>query len=465
MRTGHLIAIALTIATSACTPSPPVGELQPQDFARGVPVDVPAGAPFVAIPLPADVFIGAAWPDLRDLRVFNAAGESVPFSRTAPGARQIPSESIALQSFRLESAPVSGTPRVDIDASGSAVQLHVSPGAAASAGAEYLLASRTEDAEKALASLHLEWRAHTENWQQRVSVDVSDDLEQWRSVAVDRPIVDLETDARERLSQHEVVLDRNARQARFWRLRFAPGFAPRLTNVTGSTRSTTEPVEPVPIPTSVIPQTDGSAWYRLPAPMAPARATIVPAAPNSVLPLIVESRASAAEPWQKVSPTVAYRLASDLGEEFSDPVPLNGAVVSELRLRPVGTGWGATPPEVRVDMAPVVVVANARGTGPFLLAWGSRYATDTSLPLTSLVPRQEADGALAYPEVAANVSRIVELGGPSRLTDVAPSERAARWQKQLVWVALVGSTAALFFLARRVWLDVKAGTPSPDEPR
>ena len=61
-------------------------------IATRAPIEVVTPAPFVELALPAPVYARAAQPDLRDLRVVDAAGERVPFALLDPTAAAAPEE-------------------------------------------------------------------------------------------------------------------------------------------------------------------------------------------------------------------------------------------------------------------------------------------------------------------------------------------------------------------------------------
>jgi hypothetical protein len=445
-----LIALAAA-ALAGCGTAPP-GEPGPGDFASGVTLDVPAADPFVRVALPGEVFTGTAWADLRDLRVFNAAGEPVPFARIAPSPTKAAAQRISLRSFRLAAANPGRLPSIELDAGARGVELRVSPGAGGERGAEYLLATSEADQDTPLERLHLAWADAKQNWQQKVTVSVSRDLQSWNTVAFRRPIMDLRTEDGERLRHAEIVLDAGSLGGRYWRLHFDPGFAPALVGVEGESIPEEIPSPGVPIPARVEPQPDGSLVVHLDRAHPVARLRITPADANSVLPVRIEGRADDREQWVPVATAVAYRLNAEAGEQVSEPVRLSGGSLASFRLRAAGTSWGSSPPAVSPERDGVVLVVNARGAGPFLLAWGSRAASDAATDVSMLVPGgREAVAHLAD----ARFGPRQELGGPSRLTALAPGERRARWQTALVWVALVGGALALAFLALRLFRAAK----------
>jgi hypothetical protein len=449
-----LALVVFGVLLSACAaPAPPTQEeLQPSDFAYGLTITAPSDLPFFRVSLPVFVFQETVWADQRDLRVFNADGEPVPLARVVPPVPPAATERVSLRSFRLAAPPAPGSlPQIELDAEAHGVELRVFPGPGTESGAEYLLASDGE-LKAPVERLHLDWSDRTSNWQQSVTVAASADLQSWNTVASRRLVLDLATDDGQRLKQGEIQLGQLVQPSyRYWRVQFDPGAAPSLTTVEAEVRTEIPPPPGVRLPAAREAQTDGSAVYALSSPQPVRQLRITPSTANSVLPLEVEGREEANGPWRSLGRTVAYRLTTQEGEQSSPPMPLSRGLVQAVRLRPIGTTWGATPPEVVAEREPLLIVANARGGGPFLLAWGSRVAADTSVPFTTLVPGHSLDRVATLPEGV--FGKRQELGGVSRLTAEAPAERAARWQTVMVWLSLVGGAGLLAMLAFRVWRE------------
>ena len=444
-----LIATALVAAGCATVPA---GHLQPADFAYGRTIAVPSGAPFVRVALPDDAFTSTAWPDLRDVRVFNAAAEEVPFARITPEPTTTAAKRIALRSFRLAQANPGGVPRIELDAGTNSVQMHISPGAATENRNEYMLAASEDDAQARLERLHFSWTAAAQSWQQKVTVSVSHDLQSWVTVAYKRPILDLRTPDGERLKHDYIALDNVGYTGRYWRLQFEPGFSPALTGVQGEPAPEVRPAPGVVFDTQAEPQADGSVVYRLNGMHPITRLRVTPAEVNSVLPIRVEGRRIDTDKWGFITTAVSYRINGDAGEQFSEWVPIDGRSYSAFRVRPFGTTFGATAPTLVAERDALELVINTRGTAPFLLAWGSRAAADTAVDTSILVP----GGREAIAKVPqAELTGRQDLGGPDRLTALAPSERAARWQTALVWVTLVGGAFSLAFLALRLLRETR----------
>ena len=456
-RAAVLLCVVVLAACGGGTPasqSDGTSSMTPADFARGVEVAPGPGA-FFRLELPAYVFAGAAWPDVRDVRVFNRQGESVPFARVLPTSGDGETKRIPLRSFRIESMTPGGVPQVELEALDRGVELRVAPGKPPSAGVEYLLAVAVPDLSTPIHRLLFEWQERDSNWRQTVTVSVSSDLDSWSTVAIGRPLMDLKTADGSHLQHAEVTVEPPSPQsARYWRLQFGSGEAPVLTNVEGETRAAARPLPGVPIATQPPTLVSGAAVYEFTGPQPVTRFRITPLDANSVLPLVVDIREQDSDDWRSLTRTVAYRLNAGGVEQFSDPVVLGSRVITAIRLRPLNTSWGSGMPQVDVERDPLTLVVNARGTGPFLLAWGSLAASDTALPFGQLVPHMTSDRLVEIP-VGDFRSGPRELGGDARLTDPGPAARAEQWQITLVWVVLVGGAVALALLAFRVWREAR----------
>lgn len=57
---------------------------RPQDYARGMELVVEGQSPWYRLPLPEAVYSQSAWPDLRDIRVFNAQEVACLLRSTPP---------------------------------------------------------------------------------------------------------------------------------------------------------------------------------------------------------------------------------------------------------------------------------------------------------------------------------------------------------------------------------------------
>jgi hypothetical protein len=443
------LSVAACLAASACSGEPaPAGELRPGDFARGAAISAPGDQPFFMLQAPDELFTETAWPDQRDVRVFNASGAMVPFARISSRPAAGPSRRVPLRSFRLEGQAPGGEPVVELDTRGQGLQLRVTPTSSGDT-VEYLLALEPGETQQ-IRALHFTWEESDRNWQQQVTVSVGRNLNSWTPVAASRPLMDLRA-GDQRLRHSEVPIDRVSPDwARYWRLRFAPGFMPALTGVEAEVVS--DPIEAPPVSLVATPESssDGSLVVQLPTPQPVAWISVYPAEANSVIPLTIEGRRGG-QPWRHIRTAVAYRIQSPEGEQTSPRIAGDGSLVDAMRLKPFGTSWGAAAPSVSLERPGLILVVNARGAGPFLIAWGSRAANESAIDLATLLPDSSPEAIAQLPSGGATTRQ--ELGGPSRLTEQTPAERASRTQTMMVWALLVAGALALMTLAIKVYKE------------
>lgn len=91
----------LLAASGAALSSESVQE-SPTDYASGVVLETSGTSPWYRVSLLQTVYQSTAWPDLRDVRVFNHQGDTVPFALVAQKTRSVTPEAIALRLFPLD---------------------------------------------------------------------------------------------------------------------------------------------------------------------------------------------------------------------------------------------------------------------------------------------------------------------------------------------------------------------------
>ena len=218
---------------------------RPEQFAAGAPIRVEGKAAIYGVTLPVEVYSGAARADLGDLRVFNAAGEPVPFAFVPRPADPVARPSTAaLALFPLRAPAGTGVDGLDVRvhraADGTIVNISARE---AAPGDRDRLVGYLLDASSFKEPLHaLELAlAGSEDFVARIKVEASDDFAAWRTLAADAPVVRLSADGH-RLTATRVRLQ--PQRAKYLRLSWpAKGPAVELTGVRAESQETT--VEPM----------------------------------------------------------------------------------------------------------------------------------------------------------------------------------------------------------------------------
>jgi hypothetical protein len=185
---------------------------------------------------------------------------------------------------------------------------------------------------------------------------------------------------------------------------------------------------------------------------------------NSVVPAQLFARATPKDAWQPVASSVFYRLQQPGGEVTNElvAVPDSGQRYWLLRVDPRSGGSGAEAPRLLAGWQPRALVFAARGTAPFVLAWGNRAAVPGALPIATLVPGYDSTKELPADVGVARPGAPVTLGGAERLR--APVD-AKRW---VLWGSLALAAVVLGWMALRLSRDMGktsgASRDSPGEP-
>jgi hypothetical protein len=165
---------------------------RPGDFNFSAPLALEGAASHYRFSLPAQAYRGTARRDLGDVRVFNAAGEPVPY---AFAQRDLQRPAPTVQAARLfplyddESKGLDSTAvRVERNARGTVVSVSVTD--AAPQARRRLLGYLVDPGElKAVKdALVLRWDAN-EGFTAQARVEGSDDLKSWSTIAANAPIV------------------------------------------------------------------------------------------------------------------------------------------------------------------------------------------------------------------------------------------------------------------------------------
>lgn len=430
---------------------------KPQDFAYGMPLTTEDSQPFFSIELPEAVYLESAWPDMRDVRVFNNQGQAVPFALTANVTTQHDSQTFPLRLFPMNSESVGKQEHGVISlksAGGVEVTLPVDNGQ--EVGRTFLLeVPQREGDYPRLTQLKLTWERLPENWQARVSVLYSDDLKQWESGVDDVPLMDLVSGS-DRLLLDTLELDSGGSysRARYLLLVFNDAkAAPKLKiqSVQGIAASSQTQQQRIALSFSQQAIAAGEAEYTLPSPQPLNAISISPTQYNTVLPLEIEYRSAANDPWHALAKQVVYSVNGRAAEA----IPLNGLLVQGIRLQGINQQWGEHLPAVTAERDRQTLVFNAQGSSPFLLAWGNKTAQPQAIPLDTLIPPalHESVATDALPQ--AGLQARVTLGGAERLSAVDASAEVSQWKKGLLWLLLVLGAGALVLLALKLWKEIQ----------
>ncbi len=435
-----------------------------EQFARKMPLTVTGNDGLYQVKLPLAVYKGAAFADLRDLRVFNGQGERVPMAFLP----ELPRETVSRSSVKLPIFPLfnvtTSTVQDGIDmqirrnADGTLVTWRTGKEARQT---ERKLVAYLVDASRltqSLRSLDFDWKPGADTHQADLVLEGSDDLRNWRWLG-SGTLVSLEF-AGEQLSQRHI--DIAPTRARYLRLTWTRGdldlHGLEAETVATSKVSHTEISEMPATPG----EKAGEYQFDVGAGLPVERARMLLPATNTLAPTQLLTRTVSTAAWRPLTSATFYRLNLEGRELVSPPtaVRIPGDRFWLARVDQRSGGIGKELPKLEVTWSPGRIAFVARGQGPFSLAYGNPQARAGSLDAAVLIPGYQPGADVSLPQ--ANTGAEIASNAVAPPAEEERIDPAAR-KRYMLWGLLVLGVAVMGWMAMRLGRDMKEN-PSKDNP-
>jgi hypothetical protein len=409
-----------------------------------------AAASSYILALPASVYAASQRGDLGDIRVLNGAGEAVPYSLDTPpvAARTAPKlRSVGWFPLPLAAAGSNGMPvGVALAADGS-LRATSAPPSREQHEVDLVDIGRVSRTGQASALLvHL----RDDNFQGRVTVEVSDDLRHWQP-AGDAQLLKVNYNG-STLSQDRIEL--SGAHARYLRLHWLDGapyvdsmdmeIQPAGAGAAQRADAQREWHEGILARTGLKP---GEYFFTTGGSYPVDRLRLGLPQPNTVAPAVVYSRAGLEAPWREVSSATLFRLHNGSVEQSNASLELTPDADRQWRVvvdtRNGGPGNGAMT--VAVGWRPATLTFVAKGDPPFTLAVGRAEAVSAAVKREALPVSASSVAATAR---LSNELPVVEPASALLAVNNPDASRA-----YLLWAALllaVGSLGAIGWRIARV---------------
>lgn len=440
----------------------------PDEFAWRATVEAPAGASLVRVEVPGAAMARLQGADAQDVRVFNAAGEALPFAWSSappparpPEVRTAPFAALPLYTVAAGSARPKGAVQVRIG-EGSSQSVWVRLDGSAERDAQRLssVLFATQQEKKPWSALDVQGTLPA-NTPVRMAVSTSTDLANWTPAPVRGRLfrfegasapgnLRLEFEAPLRLEGRYLRLDWGAQE----------GIA--LTAVTGVVAPAAAPPRRVTVPLTGWREAAPDAMELETGFASPLAALGLSAArDNTLVPVRVLGRNDAGQPWRTLGQGVVYRLQQEGQFAESPPLELHGASVRFLRIASTdGTPLAPARLNATAQFPARQLVFVATGTPPFTLAAGRTRTDPAALPLQSIA------GTLGERKVEdlplATLGAPVEAAGGGGWWPGAPGKATLLWSVLGAGVLALGLVA--WTLLRQLGRPTGEGQPNAEDP-
>lgn len=423
-----------------------------QDYAWRFPIRVESPAEFLALDLPLDVYQAVSDPQLRDLGVYNAAGQAVPRTidrpaekvddvehATALGMVPLHGEIEASQERLrlLMQRTGSGTTTLQFDS--QYPEMETPPGQQLRA---YIVDLRGRD--ERLSSLEFEWAEDVPDFIGSITVEDGDDLSGWRRLG-GGTLAELEFQGT-RIEQKRIEIPRKTGD--FLRLTWQD--MPdqwRLESISGIVRERGPEQEREWFVLSPGERSeDGRAFTFDVGGFPPVdRVSLILPGRNVVVRAGIDHRQGPDSGWQRGPEGLSYRISRQGREINSAPLKLAPTRDAQWRVR-ILSGQVDGPVSLRLGWRPDRLLFLAQGDAPYALATGRAQDRIEHFPQHRLLGdsaifamlERSGDGG------KASIGRRLESAGAM----VMEGARTWTWRTVLVWIGLV---AAVLFVGWLAW--------------
>ena len=401
------------------------------EFSTQAAVVVPSGTAIARAALPVASIAALRSANGGDLRVFNAAGVSLPHAVIDASRQTLSTQDVAGE--RVLALPIySAVSGLGVAANAPALRIVEGPnrrvievGAANSgvnqkpdANAVRGLLFDTRNLKSELRAVELEG-ALPPSLIVKVTLDVSTDLKSWRTLTSQSPVFDFGIDGP---GNRRVDLPVGQKlDGHYLRLTWSDTPSLGITALRTVGVINTKRVEPVVVDLGA-PQSlaDGHVEWTIAPGLQASAIRLQTSAANALMPVRVLTRSRSGDPWRVVVNTVVYRLASDNTAQSVNPsVPISGSLEPLVRVEALrGYSLTGVPITFALEYAPVNVLFIATGDGPFTIATGNASAKSTAVPVTTLMPNYQSGSEFTLPVLPATVRMNQPPAKPSAAAEM-----------------------------------------------
>lgn len=422
----------------------------PTDFAYGMSIVTDGTAPLYELTVPRELYQTVTRADLGDVRVFNAAGESVPHALRASQAGTAPVMRANVPWYPLPA----GAERTADDLSltiernhdGSIVNVKTGPGAKPVEQATTYVLDTTAFTSP-LRALEFDWRDDgNTNVVARLRLEHSDDLQHWRALG-EHQIARLTHDGRT-LAQCRIEFA--PVKAKYLRLSWLdPAARLDLTRIDGELVGNAVAPAREWLPATVRPGDQAGEYaLELPGHMPIDRVRLVLPPGNALFDVELLAPGTPAESWRPRASGLVYRFETPNGVVTNTELALAHGTASQwrLKLRRMENAAMADGPRVEFGWVPQQLVFVAQGAGPFQLAYGSAHVAPVGYTVDQLLsPFRAQAKPVEIPRAQLQAARA--LTGPEalRVPTVLP------WKQWLLWSVLVVGVILLGLMAWKLF--------------
>lgn len=468
-----LIYLALLLPSLAAADSVPIHTPTPDEFAMRLPLAVSGDNGVVQLQLPLLVYQNSRSPDLSDLRVYNLAGQALPYTlyrpsyRTRTHLRESGAQLYPIyQSTQTQDS--NGDLRLELrTGKDGAVISVVTKGTSAAVGealAAVIVDLGPSERGEVLESLRFELPESAPDYRARLAIERSDDLKLWDGIANGRIDWISSADASQRLVSDGIYVPVGT--GRYLKVRWIEGDAITFGAIRARWRASTVTIDPtLEVELEGAPgKVEGDFSYVTSPAIVATSVGLLLSEPNTVMPVSIgfyRDQGQRTPRWwlQTRVESTFYRLTQSGRERVSGRINIAPMSGSEWILRPHAEGHAA--PKLVLEWQPQTLVFNAQGQG-FFLAVGAAPAVygrwkGGPSPMAQVAPGYSAVEIeqLERATIGTALATAPATGSPP--VEAENDAQSSLRRRFILWSVLGFGVLMLGFMSWRLYGQLNAG--------
>jgi len=462
----YISLLFVTVFVTVCASSQVMAEeISSRDFAEGYYLELEPSGTVYSVLLPEEVYRTVKSAELKDVRVFNGAGEPVPHEfrvvKTDPTLLRTNEIVPIFPLFQEENTPDSSAGialQVSRDTAGTIVNI-TSDGTKKDDRNVFGYLLDLSKLKQVASELELYWEKDIDSSVYTINIQQSDDLIYWTPLVHRATLADLQF-AGQQVEKRNVTLPRVP--LKYLQLTWQESRRPlKLQSVTSFSRIIDARKKHLweSLYNGIIEEDNEKLTinfdtdYRLPISSVQVRFP----EKNSIARLSIQSRVDADGSYRNRCEQIFYDLDFEGSAIRNEPCNFGATADAQWRIvvKEDGAGLlsGNRKLTLQLGWEPNELIFIGRGTPPFLLAFGSgKIALQPTLPEAGIL-LQSLQKELAAQKVSeAKIGKKILLGGELALESPA---KPTPWKKWFLWAVLVLGVGLLAFMARSLMKEMK----------
>lgn len=426
--------------------------LAPEDYAYGIRLDTDGSKPMYQLSLPQAVYQQIIHANMRDIQVFNADAESVPYSLRFPEQIGYEPSILPLPFYPVEVSVNAATQdnelQIEMDEQGRIRTITSSAQKGSATQTSYII--DVSDLDAHIETLRFDVTAGDDSFVQHFALDTGSDLNHWRTLQPRAALV--------RLRHGNEILERTSltlgqQPAEYLRLRWLGNAAVSLRGITAVINDAvdTQAVDRHQWRTVAGDRNTGEDnvfYFDLEAHYPVDRINLQLPDTNTLARARFESRADKKGRWHLRGQQRVYRLLANGITLHNEDLIIDRQTDRYWRVTLNNAGTLNKSPQLRVGWLPQQLIFLARGGGPYVLAYGRANNSDATGSTQQLTQIQVPEQSLLVGE--AEAGSPFPLGGQARLQ----VSHTPDWRQIMLWAILLLAVVSLAVMAMRLFRDI-----------